>query len=302
MVPDVLDCVALGGIWVQNVANEVLGVLRQKARHFVICLDDLLIQLLRILILKGQVAANHRVQDDTRTPDVCTEAEVTLTADHLRGGIAGTTARCFELLAFLVEVAEAEIDELNVVVVVEEEVLGLEVAMDDAQLVNILNARQNLRVHLAGFGLLEAPVLDNVLEKLSTRAVLHYQVQVVIVLNHLQPATKAHAIPVEGQLNQSINQSQAMEKGALTSYNWTTLGCLTRFKIVISRLIRSKSAASLIFSFSRIFIATFSLVGSCVPCLTLPNVPLPFVLPTEKLPIFLYFSLAGAASAAAEAP
>ena len=42
----------------------------------------------------------------------------------------------------------------------------------------------------------------------------------------------------------------------LTSYSWTTFGCLTFFRIVISLFILSRSAWSLIFSFSRILIAT----------------------------------------------
>lgn len=40
----------------------------------------------------------------------------------------------------------------------------------------------------------------------------------------------------------------------------------------------STSATSTILSFSKILIATFSPVGTCIPSLTFPNVPLPNVL------------------------
>lgn len=61
----------------------------------------------------------------------------------------------------------------------------------------------------------------------------------------------------------------------LTSYSWMTLGCLTILRIWISLVTLSTSDWSLILSFSRILIATFSPVIKCVPNLTLPNVPCP---------------------------
>lgn len=57
--------------------------------------------------------------------------------------------------------------------------------MDDSKLVDVLDAREDLSVHLARFSLLETSVLDDVLEKLASRAVLHDQVQVFVVLNQL---------------------------------------------------------------------------------------------------------------------
>lgn len=43
----------------------------------------------------------------------------------------------------------------------------------------------------------------------------------------------------------------------LTSYSWITFGCLTFFRIFISREILSISFFSLILAFSRILIATY---------------------------------------------
>lgn len=61
-----------------------------------------------------------------------------------------------------------------------------------------------------------------------------------------------------------------------------TLGCLTFFRMFISRVTRSTSALSLILSFSSILIATCSFVIVCVPILTLPNVPCPNDLPKQS--------------------
>ena len=57
--------------------------------------------------------------------------------------------------------------------------------MHDAKFVDILNAWDDLLVHFAGFLLFKSSILDNMLEQLTTRTILHDQVQVVVVLNHL---------------------------------------------------------------------------------------------------------------------
>ena len=66
--------------------------------------------------------------------------------------------------------------------------------------------------------------------------------------------------PLSGINNRCSQSSKAITiitHTLLTSYSWTTFGCLTFFKIVISLFILSRSAWSLIFSFSRIFMATY---------------------------------------------
>jgi len=53
VIPDVLYRVPLGRVWVQNVADQVLGLLRQESWHLILGLDDLLVEFLSVLILKG---------------------------------------------------------------------------------------------------------------------------------------------------------------------------------------------------------------------------------------------------------
>lgn len=68
---------------------------------------------------------------------------------------------------------------------IQEQVLWLQVPVDNAELVDVFYAADDLLVHLGGFVLFQTPVLDDVLEQLATRAVLHDEVQVVVVLYHL---------------------------------------------------------------------------------------------------------------------
>lgn len=67
---------------------------------------------------------------------------------------------------------------------VQQEVLWLQVSVDDAQFVDILNTRDDLLVHLCRFFLLQPPVFYNVLKQLSARTILHNQVQIVVIFYH----------------------------------------------------------------------------------------------------------------------
>ena len=69
---------------------------------------------------------------------------VSFTRNHFWSGIARTTACGFEHFAILVHVREAEVDDLNIVLVIEQQVLWFQVSVADANLVNILDTRNNL--------------------------------------------------------------------------------------------------------------------------------------------------------------
>ncbi len=58
---------------------------------------------------------------------------------YLRSRVAGRATGGFQSLAILVGVAESEVDDLDRVVVVEQQILGFQVAMHDVQLVDVLD-------------------------------------------------------------------------------------------------------------------------------------------------------------------
>lgn len=62
---DIIDRESLRRVRIQDMVDQILGLLGEEARHLVLRLDDLLVEFLRILILEGQVPAHHRVQDHT---------------------------------------------------------------------------------------------------------------------------------------------------------------------------------------------------------------------------------------------
>jgi hypothetical protein len=184
MSPDVLDRVPASGVWIQDQLQQLFGIIAEEGWQFVFRLEDFLIKLLRILVFERQVAAHHRIEDDATRPDVCAQPEIPLPFDHLRRRIARTATSRLQSFSGVVEVAQPKVDDFDAVVVVEQKVFGLQVSVDNAQLVDVLDARYDLLVHLGCLLLFQPSIFDNVLEELSAGAILHDQVEVVIVLDH----------------------------------------------------------------------------------------------------------------------
>ena len=102
VIANILDAESLGRVRVQDIVDQISGMLREERRFFVFSLYDLLVELLRILVFKRQIAADHGKEDDARAPDVGTQPVVTLTSNHLGSGVAGRSAGCLELLSLFV--------------------------------------------------------------------------------------------------------------------------------------------------------------------------------------------------------
>lgn len=75
----------------------------------------------------------------------------------------------------LVGIAEPKINQLQIVLVVEQQILGLEITVNDAQLVQVLDRALDLLEELARFLLGQLLLLDDVVEELAPRNILHDQ-------------------------------------------------------------------------------------------------------------------------------
>ena len=92
---------------------------------------------------------------------------VTFAGDHLGSCVAGGATGCLERLAILVHVRESKIHNLDVVLVIKQQVLRLQIPMADLDLVDVLDAGDDLLDEPASFLLLETLTLDNVVEELA---------------------------------------------------------------------------------------------------------------------------------------
>ena len=67
---------------------------------------------------------------------------------------------------------------------VKQKVFWLQVSMNNSQLMNVLNARNNLLVHLGRLIFLEPSVLYNMLEQFASRAIFHDQIEIIVIFYH----------------------------------------------------------------------------------------------------------------------
>jgi len=201
LVPGVLfdlrRCQPLVRVRLQNLINEVDALWGEPFGHLKLAAQDLLVQLGSRLVFEGQVARDHGEQNDTAGPDVHARAIVLQAVDHFRRRVTGRSARCLQHLVLLVGVAEAEIDQSNVFLVVQQQVLRLQISVHDAELVQILDSTNDLLEELAGFCLLKLLLLDDVVEELATADELHDQEE---LLGRLDDFEKLDDVGVADQL------------------------------------------------------------------------------------------------------
>lgn len=91
---------------------------RQLLGHLELAGQNFLVELGSVFVFEGQVASDHGKKDDATGPHVDARSKVGLALDHLRRGVAGTSAGRLEGVALLVSVGKAEVDQLEVVFVV----------------------------------------------------------------------------------------------------------------------------------------------------------------------------------------
>lgn len=92
---------------------------------------------------------------------------VALSRYHLRRSVAGTAASSFQGGPLFIEVTEAKVHDLQTLVVVEQKILRLQVAVADAHSVDVVDSSDELLEDLAGLVLFELLVADDVVEELA---------------------------------------------------------------------------------------------------------------------------------------
>lgn len=107
--------ISLLRIGVENFLDKVRAIPRDVFRNTVVALQNLFIQLIRVIVFKWKVAAEHGVQNDTARPYVHLEALILFARNHLRSCITWTSTRGLKPLIELIHVGEAEIDDLDII-------------------------------------------------------------------------------------------------------------------------------------------------------------------------------------------
>jgi hypothetical protein len=171
----------------QHSADQVLGAVGDGRPRLRVEVDGPLQHGVEDALLRLRPERRHPaeedVHDDPRRPHV--RLGPVVLAQHLRRHVVGGAHHVGEHLAGLEEDGEAEVDGLErrvVAPVLEQEVLGLEVPVHDAQRVARLHDADDDARDLGGLALGEVPPVDDAVEELAALAELHHDVDVERVL------------------------------------------------------------------------------------------------------------------------
>mmetsp|Transcript_65300 Transcript_65300/g.181581 ORF Transcript_65300/g.181581 Transcript_65300/m.181581 type:complete len:487 (-) Transcript_65300:174-1634(-) len=189
VVQGLLRCVTVAGVHLQEHANEILCVLRNVlpvrrvegevpqphlGKHLRIRLAE-----------ERRISAHEHVHDDAAAPQVA--EVVVLSGKHLRRDVVRRARLRREHLIGLEGTGQAEVDNLEVGLLYrirrhEDEILGLQVAVAHVVLMHVINCADDLLHDNRRLHLCEVTRLDDAVEKFSTCAKLHDEINVFPVL------------------------------------------------------------------------------------------------------------------------
>lgn len=150
MLPDLVHVDPLRRISHEDPRDHVLSFRREEVRQGVVGIQDLPVQIGRLLVFVRQVATEHGVEDDSARPEIGHEAVVLVAGNHLkthqnlntyfRRGIARRATGGLQIRTLFIQVAQSEVHNLESFVVIDQQVLRLQVSVADSQLVDVLDA------------------------------------------------------------------------------------------------------------------------------------------------------------------
>lgn len=146
------------------------------------------------LVVEGYLATHEDVEHDAKTPHVDLGACVCPGLQQLGGGKVQTAAEGLECAARSEEIAQAKVDDLDVASFADEDILNLEVPVDDAVPVAVIQSTSDLPTELPGLLLLELPVGYDVVEHLAAVDILEKHVPVVVRPDDVAQATYVRVI------------------------------------------------------------------------------------------------------------
>jgi hypothetical protein len=141
---------------------------------------DLCMQLRHALVVKRHFTTHQDIQDNAETPHVDLGPSVLLCLEQLWRSKVQTSAEGLQLAPRREQVAQTEIDNLDVARLADEDILNLQVAVDDAVAVAVVERTGNLAGELASLLLLETAMGDDVVEHLAAIHKLEQHVPVVV--------------------------------------------------------------------------------------------------------------------------
>ena len=166
---------SVGGRVSEERADKALGVLADSLPDTVLerelSLANALHDLLIGLTVEGRHTGQQDVSNDTCGPDIA--LLIVVFVEHLGSDVVWRAELLVEISVGVVDERGAEVDDLDLIellVLLEKNVLGLQVTMDDVSLMAVVDARENLLHQNGCVALAELSTLKDLVEQLATLA------------------------------------------------------------------------------------------------------------------------------------
>ena len=199
---DVVDCWSLGRVIIQDLRDDVTSGVRDTHTVWEIVgvHTDSLVGSLHIRCLEGRLTNNKRVNDDSDRPDVDLVGVTLLALEHLGSDVVGSTANGTLPLSIELKLGgETKITDLDLHLVVEEQITELQISVNDAMTVQILDSGTDLVNVALNLELVKAL---SATEQLIQRLVLTELKQDVHVLSVFKEVLEAYdVVLVERSVN-----------------------------------------------------------------------------------------------------
>jgi len=218
--------VPFGHISNQQVLDQTFCVLVKIARELNLALQDFLVDCHRVIIVEGVNTGVHFVDENTKGPPVNGFA-VTLVQQHLRSKILGGSAE--SVGTSLAVLGKTEVGKLQVAFIINEDILGLEITVDDVLRVKVLKHERHLGAIEHGMFGVQFSFSSQIGKQLTASNVLHEEVQVAAVLGESLQAHQERMVNVSenGILRDAvINLTELDDIGLLETFHGEVFACL----------------------------------------------------------------------------
>lgn len=162
-------------VWVdfKQASEHVASFLRNIILEGVDATQDEAVKLVHACCLERHCTVEHRVEDDSSTPEVHTESVSLLVSKDLRCYVSGSSALLPHLDAGRSLLTDTEIRYLDLPLTIKQNVVELNVTMRYILGMNVLKPINNLFEYLLGQRLLQSSAFPNVIEEIAAGAQLH---------------------------------------------------------------------------------------------------------------------------------
>lgn len=180
MSPDTSKVDSFPGVDLQDLSNQITCIVTELGRIFVVALSDLFKKwrqplVTRSINIKGQSSREHREENNPQTPYIYQLSTVLETLDQLWGGVMWTSAsRPESVIWSLLQCSHTKICNLDISVLSQKYVFGLEVSMADLKRMAVSNRAEYLPEIFYGFFFPEPDRPGNMGKQLSVVSILEY--------------------------------------------------------------------------------------------------------------------------------